>query len=311
MDFIELISGLIILLIGGEFIVKGAVLVANKFHISPMVIGLTIVSFGTSAPELLVSIKAATEGNPDIAVGNVVGSNIANLALVLGITVLFIPIVIDRSKIMINWVFMMLATIVFYLFSINGWVEEWEGVILFLALIVFIFFLIRFSDNKSPKDSEHTLTNNTNQKPIVIILYLLLGIFGLYFGAEFLVEGAVSIAHKLGMSEAVIGVTIVALGTSAPELTASIVAAYRKESGISIGNLIGSNIFNIMAVIGITGMVNPVSISSKIMSFDMYWLLGISLMILPLIIIGSRIGRLKGLLLLIIYISYISLVLNH
>ena len=311
MDFIELISGLIILLIGGEFIVKGAVLVANKFHISPMVIGLTIVSFGTSAPELLVSIKAATEGNPDIAVGNVVGSNIANLALVLGITVLFIPIVIDRSKIMINWVFMMLATIVFYLFSINGWVEEWEGVVLFLALIVFIFFLIRFSDNKSPKDSEHTLTNNTNQKPIVIILYLLLGIFGLYFGAEFLVEGAVSIAHKLGMSEAVIGVTIVALGTSAPELTASIVAAYRKESGISIGNLIGSNIFNIMAVIGITGMVNPVSISSKIMSFDMYWLLGISLMILPLIIIGSRIGRLKGLLLLIIYISYISLVLNH
>ena len=311
MDFIELISGLIILLIGGEFIVKGAVLVANKFHISPMVIGLTIVSFGTSAPELLVSIKAATEGNPDIAVGNVVGSNIANLALVLGITVLFIPIVIDRSKIMINWVFMMLATIVFYLFSINGWVEEWEGVVLFLALIVFIFFLIRFSDNKSPKDSEHTLTNNTNQKPIVIILYLLLGIFGLYFGAEFLVEGAVSIAHKLGMSEAVIGVTIVALGTSAPELTASIVAAYRKESGISIGNLIGSNIFNIMAVIGITGMVNPVSISSKIMSFDMYWLLGISLMILPLIIIGSRIGRLKGLLLLIIYISYIALVLNH
>jgi len=310
MDFIELISGLIILLIGGEFIVKGAVLVANKFHISPMVIGLTIVSFGTSAPELLVSIKAAIEGNPDIAVGNVVGSNIANLALVLGITVLFIPIVIDRSKIMINWVFMMLATIVFYLFSINGWVEEWEGIILFLALIIFIFFSIRFSDNKSPEDSEHTLTNNTNQKPIVIILYLILGIFGLYFGAEFLVEGAVSIAHKLGMSEAVIGVTIVALGTSAPELTASIVAAYRKESGISIGNLIGSNIFNIMAVIGITGMVKPISISSKIMSFDMYWLLGISLMILPLIIIGSRIGRLKGLLLLIVYISYIALVLN-
>ena len=310
MDFIELISGLIILLIGGEFIVKGAVLVANKFHISPMVIGLTIVSFGTSAPELLVSIKAAIEGNPDIAVGNVVGSNIANLALVLGITVLFIPIVIDRSKIMINWVFMMLATIVFYLFSINGWVEEWEGIILFLALIIFIFFSIRFSDNKSPEDSEHTLTNSTNQKPIVIILYLILGIFGLYFGAEFLVEGAVSIAHKLGMSEAVIGVTIVALGTSAPELTASIVAAYRKESGISIGNLIGSNIFNIMAVIGITGMVKPISISSKIMSFDMYWLLGISLMILPLIIIGSRIGRLKGLLLLIVYISYIALVLK-
>ena len=310
MDFIELISGLIILLIGGEFIVKGAVLVANKFHMSPMVIGLTIVSFGTSAPELLVSIKAAIEGNPDIAVGNVVGSNIANLALVLGITVLFIPIVIDRSKIMINWVFMMLATIVFYLFSINGWVEEWEGIILFLALIIFIFFSIRFSDKKSPEDSEHTLTNNTNQKPIVIILYLILGIFGLYFGAEFLVEGAVSIAHKLGMSEAVIGVTIVALGTSAPELTASIVAAYRKESGISIGNLIGSNIFNIMAVIGITGMVKPISISSKIMSFDMYWLLGISLMILPLIIIGSRIGRLKGLLLLIVYISYIALVLN-
>ena len=145
MDFIELISGLIILLIGGELIVKGAVLTANKFNISPMVIGLTVVSFGTSAPELLVSLKAATLGNPDIAVGNIVGSNIANIALVLGVTVLFIPIVLDRSKILFNWAFMMLATIAFYCFSINGWIENWEGIILFIALIMFIYFAVKLS----------------------------------------------------------------------------------------------------------------------------------------------------------------------
>ena len=311
MEFIELISGLIILLIGGEFIVKGAVLVANKFHISPMVIGLTIVSFGTSAPELLVSIKAATEGNPDIAVGNVVGSNIANLALVLGITVLFIPIVIDRSKIMINWSVMMLATIIFYLFSINGWIENWEGIALFSALIVFIYFLIKTSKNTLSDNLECDLKKESNSNPLLIIIYMTLGALGLYFGAELLVEGAVSIAYKMGMSEAVIGVTVVALGTSAPELTASIVAAYRKESGISLGNLIGSNIFNLMAVIGITGMVKPISIAPKIMAFDIYWLLGVSLLIFPVVFFSSRIGRVKGFLLLSFYVVYITLVLNH
>ena len=311
MDFIELISGLIILLIGGELIVKGAVLTANKFNISPMVIGLTVVSFGTSAPELLVSLKAATLGNPDIAVGNIVGSNIANIALVLGVTVLFIPIVLDRSKILFNWAFMMLATIAFYCFSINGWIENWEGIILFIALIMFIYFAVKFSKKSDFEASEYDLKNKSNHNPFILIFYLLAGVLGLYFGAEFLVNGAVSIAQKMGMSEAVIGVTVVALGTSAPELTASIVAAYRKESGISIGNLIGSNIFNIMAVIGITGIIKPISIAPKILSFDIYWLMGISFLILPFILIGRKIGRIKGLILLIIYVVYVMLVLNQ
>ncbi len=311
MDLFELISGLVILLFGGEFIVKGAVLTANKFRIPPMVIGLTIVSFGTSAPELLVSIKAATDGNPDIAVGNVIGSNIANLALVLGITVLFIPMIIERSKIMINWSVMMLATIIFYLFSINGWIENWEGIALFSALIVFIYFLIKTSKNTLSDNLECDLKKESNSNPLLIIIYMTLGALGLYFGAELLVEGAVSIAYKMGMSEAVIGVTVVALGTSAPELTASIVAAYRKESGISLGNLIGSNIFNLMAVIGITGMVKPISIAPKIMAFDIYWLLGVSLLIFPVVFFSSRIGRVKGFLLLSFYVVYITLVLNH
>ena len=311
MDFILLILGLAVLVVGGEFLVKGAVGIARNLEISPLVIGMTVVSFGTSAPELLVSLQAAAEGSPELAVGNVIGSNIANLALVLGVTVLIFPIIVERQTKVIDWPVMMLATILFYIFLFDGVIELWEGLVLFSFLVAFVTWLIRRSRKESKlKIEEHLVKEST----LLTVAYLMLGLIGLYFGSEWLVEGAVQIAINLGMSKSVVGVTIVAFGTSAPELVASCVAAYRKQSDISIGTLIGSNIFNIMAVIGLTSIVRPIRLksvdASQFLNFDMYWVTGIALVLLPMLYIGSKFGRIKGAILLSSYVIYISIIVS-
>jgi cation:H+ antiporter len=311
LDFILLILGLAVLVIGGEFLVKGAVGIARNLEISPLVIGMTVVSFGTSAPELLVSLQAAAEGSPEIAVGNVIGSNIANLALVLGITVLIFPIIVERQTKVIDWPVMMLATILFYIFLFNGVIELWEGLVLFSFLVTFVTWLIR----RSRKESKLNIEEHVGKESTLLTVgYLLLGLIGLYFGSEWFVEGAVQIAINLGMSKSVIAVTIVAFGTSAPELVASCVAAYRKQSDISIGTLIGSNIFNIMAVIGLTSIVSPIGLksadTSQFLNFDMYWVAGIALALLPMLYFGAKFGRLKGVVLLTSYIVYISIIVS-
>lgn len=320
-----LILGLLLLVAGGEFLVRGAVGIARNMNISPLVIGMTVVSFGTSAPELLVSLQAATEyvpavvengtvikeavnGSPEIAIGNVIGSNIANLALVLGLTVLIFPIVIDRQTKIIDWPMMMFATVLFYLVLLDGFVDYWEGLILFSLLLGFTIWLIRNSRKKNTLEvSGHTDKDAT----ILSTFYLLLGLVGLYFGSGWFVDGAVVIAEDFGMSKAVIGVTVVAFGTSAPELVASCVAAYRKQTDISVGNLIGSNIFNIMAVIGITSIVHPIKIkdvdANQLMGYDIYWVIGVALLMIPVLYLGSKVGRLKGVVLLGSYITYISI----
>ena len=309
MDFILLILGLAVLLIGGEFLVKGAVGIARNLEISPLVIGMTVVSFGTSAPELLVSLQASAEGVPEIAVGNVIGSNIANLALVLGVTVLIFPIIVERQTKVIDWPVMMLSTVLFYVFLFDGAIELWEGLVLFLFLVTFITWRIR----KSRKESKLQIEEHVNKGSTLLTAgYLLLGLIGLYFGSEWFVKGAIQIAKYLGMSNAVIGVTVVAFGTSAPELVVSCVAAYRKQSGIAIGTLIGSNIFNIMAVIGLTSIVSPIGLTQadtrQFLDFDMYWVAGIALVLLPMLHIGSKFGRLKGVILLSSYVVYISII---
>jgi len=309
LDFVILILGLAVLVVGGEFLVKGAVGIARNLDISPLVIGMTVVSFGTSAPELLVSLQAAAEGSPEIAVGNVIGSNIANLALVLGVTVLIFPIIVERQTKVVDWPMMMLATILFYVFLLDGVVEVWEGLVLFSFLITFITWLIR----RSRKESKLKVAGHVDKdSSFLSIGYLLLGFVGLYFGSEWFVEGAVQIAVNFGMSKSIIGVTIVAFGTSAPELVASCVAAYRKQSDISIGTLIGSNIFNIMAVIGVTSIVQPIGLkseeASQFLNFDMYWVAGIAIALLPMLYFGAKFGRLKGVLLLSSYVVYISII---
>jgi len=311
LEFLLLILGLTILVAGGEFLVKGAVGIARNFEISPLVIGMTVVSFGTSAPELLVSLQAAAEGSPEIAIGNVIGSNIANLALVLGVTVLIFPIIVERQTKLIDWPVMMLATIFFYIFLFDGLIELWEGLVLFSSLAIFVAWRIRKSRKESKlKIDEHVV----NESVFITVGYLILGLTGLYFGSEWFVDGAVGIADYLDVSKGVVGVTVVAFGTSAPELVVSCVAAYRKQSDISIGTLIGSNIFNIMAVIGLTSIVTPIDLSgagvSQFLHFDMYWVVGIAIALLPMLYFGAKFGRLKGALLLVSYLVYISIIVS-
>lgn len=319
MDYIYLIAGLAILIISGEILVNGAVNLAYKFQISTLVVGMTIISFGTSAPELLVSLKSTLEGHPDIAIGNVIGSNIANLGLVLGITAMIFPIKVDRNSIRVDWPVMMLATIVLYLFMLNYKIEFWEGAIFLLALIVFIVTMIRTSrkQNKSaaleesieekPSDNE----DNKNVKQIAKdILLIALGAVGLMFGADWLVEGAVNVARSFGVSDLVISVTVVALGTSAPELVTSCVAAFRRHSDISVGNLIGSNIFNIMAILGITPLIKEIDVNEQVVSNDMFWVLGISAAVLPMLMINKNISRIEGGILFSTYLVYVYFLLN-
>ncbi|UKN02756.1 calcium/sodium antiporter [Paracrocinitomix mangrovi] len=312
MMYLLLILGLVTLIVGGEFLVRGAVGIAKKAQVSTLVIGMTVISFGTSAPELFVSIDAALDGNPEIAIGNVVGSNIANIALVLGITVLIFPIAAGRNSKIIDWPMMMLATILFFVFSLDLEIQTWEGIVLFGILVIFTFGLIRNSrrtmkKNKAAAEDDDEEISKVKDKIGISLLFTLGGLVGLYFGAEWLVEGAIKIAESFGMEKRVIAVTVVAFGTSVPELVTSAVAAFKKETDISVGNLIGSNIFNIMAVIGITSIVKPIGVEAETINFDMWWVLGIALALLPMMIIGKKIGRLKGAILLSSYVVYISL----
>ena len=312
MDYVFLLLGLVVLIFGGEFLVKGAVGFSTAMKISPLIVGMTIVSFGTSAPELLVSLTSALDGNPGIAVGNVVGSNIANIALVLGITVLIFPIIADKHTKRIDMPVMIFSTLLFVYFIQDGWIVMYEGIIMLVVIVAFTIFLI-IKGRKQPAIEEVCEIVDKAPKNWKSILFLFLGFIGLYFGAEWFIQGAVGIAEEFLFDnpnkDVIIGVTIVAFGTSAPELVASTVAAYRKQTDISIGNLIGSNIFNILVVLGVTSIVTPLKVSNEAREFDLFWMVGIALLLVALIALGSKIGRLKGAILLSTYVAYITIIL--
>ena len=312
-SFLILISGLALLLVGGELLVKGAVALAARFEIPTMVIGLTVVSFGTSAPELLVSLQAALHGHPDIAIGNVIGSNIANLTLVLGLTAVIMPISVARSTISTDQPVMIFATLLLWAFMWNGSINGVEGGILFIILLLYIALLIRNSRRSRVADSdleeieELVIDKMSLWKSIGLIL---LGCVGLVFGSSLLVDGATELARSFGVSEYVIGVTIVAFGTSVPELATSLVAAFRKELDISVGNLVGSNIFNILCILGITSMVQEIPVNPFVLSNDMYWVAGITAAVFLFSLHKMNIHRWKGILLILTYIAYVFLVLQ-
>ena len=312
MDYVFLLLGLVVLIFGGEFLVKGAVGFSTAMNISPLIVGMTIVSFGTSAPELLVSLTSALDGNPGIAVGNVVGSNIANIALVLGITVLIFPIIADKHTKRIDMPVMIFSTLLFVYFIQDGWIVMYEGIIMLVVIVAFTIFLI-IKGRKQPAIEEVCEIVDKAPKNWKSILFLFLGFVGLYFGADWFIQGAVGIAEEFLFDnpnkDVIIGVTIVAFGTSAPELVASTVAAYRKQTDISIGNLIGSNIFNILVVLGVTSIVTPLKVSNEAREFDLFWMVGIALLLVALIALGSKIGRLKGAILLSTYVAYITIIL--
>ena len=307
-DFLQLIAGLIVLLYSGHYLVKGGVQLAQYLKVSRLVIGVTVVSFGTSAPELIVSVNAALAGHPDISVGNVVGSNISNIALVLAVSAMILPIPVRSNSLKIDWPIMMIASLMLYFFTINLELNFFEGLLFFVLLIVFITLSIV----RSRKKDKALLLEEKNEKLLPLwqaLVILVLSAAGLVFGANWLVEGASSIALRMGVSERVISVSLIAFGTSVPELATSGIAAIKKESDISIGNIIGSNIFNIFGVLGVTGMVTTIPVNQNLVFVDIFWMLGISvllfLLILPLK--GGILKRWKGLLLFLVYASYIIL----
>ena len=302
-----LIFGFVLLVIGGDFLVRASVALSLKLNFSKLVIGMTVVSFATSAPELLVSLNAALSGAPAIAINNVVGSNIANIGLVLGITAIIGSIGIDASFYRIHWPVMMLFSGMLYYFLWNDHqLSAIEGGVLFIALIAFVAYLIR--GQKRTTDTTDDIEEVDDALAVVpgskIGLWLFIGATALYFGSEWLVKGATEIALILGVSEAVIGVTMIAIGTSVPELAASVIAAVKKEKAISLGNLIGSNIFNIGSVLGVTSIIKTIPVTEPlILSRDIFWMLlfAVSILVLALLPKRNQINQIKGLVLVVLY----------
>jgi cation:H+ antiporter len=311
MSIVWVILGLILLVVGGEFLVRSSVALSFKFNISKLVIGMTVVSFATSAPELLVSLQAALEGSSDISLGNVIGSNIANIGLVLGITALISPLDVDKNFYKLNWPMMMLLSVVLYFLLDSGNVlDRWEGGALMLSLIIFLIVLIKRSKREHETqvdDVDETLQMTSGFK---ITIWLLIGGAALYFGSEWLVFGAKEMAISFGVSERVISVTMVAIGTSVPELAASVIAALKQEKAISLGNLIGSNIFNIASVLGLTAMIQPIAVNnSQILGSDMIWMIAFAFVLIPMVFLPKKfeLGRLKGFILLAAYMIFLFL----
>lgn len=306
MNFLLIILGLILLILGGNWLLKSAVALSLKLNIPKIVIGMTIVSFATSAPELIVSINAALNNASDLALGNVIGSNIANLGLVLGVTLLFGSMNVLKSFYTTDWPMMMLASVILYLMLINdGLITQIEGIILFVLLVAFLIYLLKFQ-KKAVIDE---LPEDDVELPLFkTVFFLSIGAVALWGGSEFLIKGATSLAKEFGVTERVIGVTVVSVGTSIPELAASIIAIIKKEKAISLGNLIGSNIFNILAVLGITSIITPISVvDGRLLTNDILWMLAIAFIILPLVFIpkGLRLNWKDGILLLVFYALFI------
>jgi cation:H+ antiporter len=301
MTYLLFVLGLVGLTLGGEYLVRGASAVARHFRLSPMVIGLTIVGFGTSAPELLVSVQAAMAGQPAIAIGNVLGSNIANILLILGVSAVIAPLVIPVSKLWRDLGFMLLATGAIWVMLLDGTVTRLEGGILVLGLAVFL--TTAFMTGKvDVEDSEEVIAQWKAWA------YTFGGLVVLVIGARLLVDSASEIARAYGISEAVIGLTIVAVGTSLPELATSVIAALRKQTEIAVGNVVGSNIFNIFSILGITALIIPIPADPRFAGTDMLWVAGTAAALCILAFALKGLPRIAGVLLLVTYGAYIALI---
>lgn len=302
MNFLLIFGGLILLILGGNWLLKSAVALSLKLEIPKIIIGMTVVSLATSAPELIVSINAALNNSSDLALGNVIGSNVANLGFVLGVTLLFGKIEVQHGFYKVDWPIMIIASSLLFFFLKSGKViTQIEGIILFTFLVLFLIYLLKFQKkaviDEMPEDDELLPS-------IKIFTYLVVGGLGLWGGSELLIKGATNLALDFGVTERVIAVTVVSVGTSIPELAASLIAIIKKEKAISLGNLVGSNIFNILAVLGITSIITPIPVvDERLLSNDIFWMLGILFLILPLVFIpkGLRLNWKDGIILLTCY----------
>lgn len=306
LDTVLILTGLVLLILGGHWLLKGAVDISYRLNVPKIVVGMTVVSFFTSAPELIVSLQSAISGFPDLALGNVVGSNIANLGLVLALTLFIGHVDVRKSFYSMDWPSLMVASLVFFAFVYpDRMLDQTEGIIMLILLFFFLVFLLRF---QKPAIVE-PLADIVKILPLYqTIFYLGVGATVLWGGSELLVWGAISLAEHFDVSERIIGISVVAVGTSIPELAASLLAMFRKEKAISVGNLLGSNIFNLLAVMGITSIVHPIRVlDNRLVEEDIIWMLVISFLIFPLVFFpkGLRLGWRDGLILLLVYILFL------
>ncbi len=308
MMYLQVAAGLVILLICGELLVRGAVAVAELGGVSKLVIGFTIVAFGTSAPELVVCINAALEGSPGIAFGNVVGSNIANILLVLGVPALIYPLTCDNRSALRDSFIMIGGSLLFTLLAWIGFIGFWQGALLVAALALVIYIAYRRAKSGGDDSADDALEEYEENMPKTIwlsLLFILAGLIGLVIGSRLLVDGAVSIAMTAGVSEEIIGLTLVALGTSLPELATSLIAAFRRHGDVAIGNVLGSNLFNITGIIGATALIKPLEAPVQILHFDLIIMLAASAILIPIFLMHKPIGRVLGAVFCAAYISYI------
>lgn len=325
MEYIKLLIGLALLIFGGDYLVKGSVAIAKRFRVSSLIVGMTIVAFGTSAPELLVSLMAAFQGNPEIALGNVIGSNIANIGLILGLTAIILPITVHLNSLKNDVPVMILASLLFWLAASSGEISRFSGIVGFSLLIAYVVWSI-YKGRKEIQTEEIETSVNTplrNSLALIAVAPVMLTL-----GADFLIDGTSTIAFNFGVSERVIGVTVVAFGTSIPELVASVAAALKREMDISVGNIVGSNLFNILSVIGLTAAIKPIPVDYSAFRSDFAWMLLFAALLLILMfplrktfqtllqtkpagwssslhLSAGVIGRVGGVLLLGLYIYYI------
>jgi cation:H+ antiporter len=294
--------GLAALFFGGEYLVKGASSIARHFKLSPMVIGLTVVGFGTSAPEMMVSVGAALEEQPAIAIGNILGSNIANILLILGISALIAPLLIPVQKLWRDFAFMIAATLIIWWMLLDGFVSRIEGFVLLAGLAIFLVTAF-LTGKEEPADDAPPVGNQ-----LVAWGMTIGGLIVLVIGARLLVDSATTIARTYGISEAVIGLTIVAVGTSLPELATSVIAAIRKQTEIAVGNIVGSNIFNIFGILGTTAVIHPIPSDPRFASVDMPWVLASAVALIVLAILLKGLPRIAGVALLAGYAGYLALI---
>jgi cation:H+ antiporter len=304
MTFVLFVVGLVLLIVGAELLVRGASRLAAAMGISPLIIGLTVVAFGTSSPELVVSVQASLGGNPNLALGNVVGSNIFNVLLILGLSAAISPLIISQQLIRLDVPLMVAISALTWFFAQNGAIDRWEGVLLFLLLIGYIVFSIYISRRESKAVQQEYEEKQGNW--LVDILFVAIGLGGLALGSRWLVESATVFAEALGVSPFIIGLTIVAAGTSLPEVATSVLASIRGERDIAVGNVVGSNLFNLMAVLGISSAISPtgVTVPEAALRFDLPVMVMVAVACLPIFFTGSRLSRWEGWLFLGYYVIY-------
>lgn len=312
MNFIMIIAGLTMLILGGELLIRGAMSAANKLNVSPFLSGLIIVGFGTSTPELLVSISAILKNNPSVALGNIIGSNIGNIGLIIGVCGLISPLVFKPSALKRDALVMIGAVLMLIIMGSIGYFSIVSGLFMISALFVYLGFTIYLEKNQKNASQklhqdEGKELHNTPHKTWLIVLSIIVGLTFLMQGAHWFVTGATTIASELGVSEALIGLTLVAIGTSLPEFTISVMAVLRKHMDVAVGNVVGSNIFNILGILGISSLISPIPFEGRFSDFDQWALLLISLLLVLFLLLGHSISKAKSIFLLLFYVAYVVL----